>query len=302
MNNNDSADRPIPTRASPLPTLTTTVFSGADCAQFLQGYLTCDTQRLVEDSALSAALCNIKGRVIANGWAFAGSSATADTAATESIHFVTHHSVAETLRDTLKRYMVFSKTTAQPSTMALFGTVDEEKQPGAVILDARRNLYLAHAADQSALQDDAAPNAFMNSLLEDRMALVDADSTDGYLPQMLGLSAWGAVDFAKGCYLGQEVVARAEHRGQVKRQLFALTAVNDAIDGQSLPVGCPVEDQNSKVLGTVVQRCNAPVSSGRALALAVLNIRALEAAQPLRLQHSAEPVAILPQSEAPSPS
>ena len=37
---------------------------------------------------------------------------------------------------------------------------------------------------------------------------------------MLNLTQVGAVSFTKGCYLGQEIVARAEHRGQVKRQLF----------------------------------------------------------------------------------
>ena len=41
---------------------------------------------------------------------------------------------------------------------------------------------------------------------------------------MIGLTAAGAVSFAKGCYLGQEVVARAEHRGEVKQKLHRFQA------------------------------------------------------------------------------
>ena len=49
--------------------------------------------------------------------------------------------------------------------------------------------------------------------------LVSAPVCEKFLPQMLGLTDIGAVSFDKGCYLGQEVVARAQHRGEVKRRI-----------------------------------------------------------------------------------
>ena len=48
------------------------------------------------------------------------------------------------------------------------------------------------------------------------MLIVTAAMAGKFLPQSLGLTDIAAVSFSKGCYLGQEIVARAEHRGQVK--------------------------------------------------------------------------------------
>ncbi len=47
------------------------------------------------------------------------------------------------------------------------------------------------------------------------------ETADEFLPQMLNLVELGAVDFEKGCYVGQEIVARAYYRGKVKRGLYA---------------------------------------------------------------------------------
>ena len=43
-----------------------------------------------------------------------------------------------------------------------------------------------------------------------------------YLPQMLNMDLIDEVSFSKGCYTGQEVVARAQHRGEVKRRMYRL--------------------------------------------------------------------------------
>ena len=49
---------------------------------------------------------------------------------------------------------------------------------------------------------------------------VTGDTSDAYLPQMLNLDRLGAVSFEKGCYVGQEIVARAQHLGRVKRRMY----------------------------------------------------------------------------------
>ena len=69
---------------------------------------------------------------------------------------------------------------------------------------------------------------------------------EAFLPQMIGLTSVGAVSFAKGCYLGQEVVARAEHRGQVKQTLRCYRG-----DAGLPAVGADVLAKDRKV-GTVV--------------------------------------------------
>lgn len=71
---------------------------------------------------------------------------------------------------------------------------------------------------------------------------------DALLPQMLNWEALGGISFKKGCYTGQEVVARAHFRGQVKKRL-----VRAQLEGDTLPVlGAAVTDENDKSRGEVV--------------------------------------------------
>lgn len=73
-------------------------------------------------------------------------------------------------------------------------------------------------------------------------------SHDAYVPQMLNWQHVGGIHFKKGCYTGQEVVARAHFRGQVKRRLM-----RGQLDGSVLPeIGSPVLDTNDKAVGEVI--------------------------------------------------
>jgi folate-binding protein YgfZ len=54
--------------------------------------------------------------------------------------------------------------------------------------------------------------------------LITAATQDQFVPQMVNLEILGGVDFQKGCYPGQEIVARAQYRGQVKRRMVRLSA------------------------------------------------------------------------------
>ena len=98
--------------------------------------------------------------------------------------------------------------------------------------------------DGHRITSEAAWNA---ACLAGRFALVDLESSGRFLPQMLGLVEAGAVDFHKGCYLGQEVVARAQHRGEVKRRLTLLEGA-----GADQPPGTPVQDGDGREQGVII--------------------------------------------------
>ena len=83
---------------------------------------------------------------------------------------------------------------------------------------------------------------------------------------MLGLEELGAVSFTKGCYLGQEVVARAQHRGQVKRRLSVLDW-----QGDQPSVGAAILGDGRQV-GTVVAATRAADGADAGKALGVLQI------------------------------
>ncbi|MGH8585589.1 MAG: YgfZ/GcvT domain-containing protein, partial [Gammaproteobacteria bacterium] len=61
-------------------------------------------------------------------------------------------------------------------------------------------------------------------------------TSETYLPQMLNLEALGGLSFQKGCYPGQEVIARLKYRGEIKRRMFlARVQLNDA-NGDGVPM------------------------------------------------------------------
>lgn len=79
-------------------------------------------------------------------------------------------------------------------------------------------------------------------------------TSDQFLPQMVNLDLIGGVSFKKGCYPGQEIIARAQHRGQVKRRMYlAHTGTDD-----TLRPGDPVYAREDDARGAVVDARRAP--------------------------------------------
>jgi folate-binding Fe-S cluster repair protein YgfZ len=74
-----------------------------------------------------------------------------------------------------------------------------------------------------------------------------------FVPQMVNLEKLGGVDFQKGCYPGQEIVARAQYRGAVKRRMVRLPAPEGAKlqPGQDFNGGVVVDSAGGEVLAVV---------------------------------------------------
>ena len=97
------------------------------------------------------------------------------------------------------------------------------------------------------------------------VARITADTSDAFLPQMLNLDRLGAVNFEKGCYVGQEIVARAQHLGRVKRRAY-VGRTTAAAEGD--PIVDTAEDGAPRV-GDVVAVESHP--GGGSAAFVVLN-------------------------------
>jgi folate-binding protein YgfZ len=89
-------------------------------------------------------------------------------------------------------------------------------------------------------------------------------TTDLFIPQMLNLDALDFISFKKGCYTGQEVVARAHYLGTVKRRMYRLMLPQGYLP---LP-GEAIHNSEDKALGTVV---NAQIAENQVEMLAVLS-------------------------------
>ena len=202
--------------------------AGADAAAFLQGYLTADLDHLEAEKALPMAYCNLKGRVLASGW-------VAGTAT--DLQLLVDASVAPRLAAELGKYLLFSKAKLVPAPAGL--AFAEAPAAGVVALPPT-GFHVQPGAG------DSGHEAFANACVEAGFVVVSAAVSERFLPQMIGLTAAGAVSFSKGCYLGQEVVARAEHRGEVKQKLCRF-----AVDGDAPALGAEVVAAGKKA-GAVV--------------------------------------------------
>jgi folate-binding protein YgfZ len=75
---------------------------------------------------------------------------------------------------------------------------------------------------------------------------LDSTSVEEYIPQMLNLQEFGGISFNKGCYLGQEIVARMQYRGRLKRKLHRGQTT------QPVKPGDPIISATGSTLGKIV--------------------------------------------------
>jgi tRNA-modifying protein YgfZ len=252
-----------------LPCLGVVRFDGIDARRFLQGYLTCDVDRVRTGALTPTALCNLKGRVVASGWA------TATTAG--AIRLILHRSLTATLTGFLERYLAFSKTRQvdeSDAVLVLGGSrLPDDANPlgldhglSLVIcddLDSAKALWLRMSHDDE--------SRWLAGLTRAGIPLLTLPVSERFLPQMLNLDQLGAVDFAKGCYLGQEVVARAQHRGAVKRSLRVLGWAG----ARPPAAGAELRDPQGRAVGSVVFAAAADSAEGGGPTTAVVQIDAI---------------------------
>ncbi|MGE0625446.1 MAG: folate-binding protein YgfZ [Pseudomonadales bacterium] len=211
-------------------------FSGSDALSFLQGYLTVDTAGLGDGESRLAALTNLQGRVVADGWC---SSDRPDV-----LDWTVHGSLTDTVAGFLHRYLAFSRTAlaVRDDDHLVVGLLTPDAPPSVCVVEDETTL-------STLLERHVVVSAEMwrRRCIDARVAVVSLPTSEAFLPQMLGLVAAGAVDFDKGCYLGQEVVARAQHRGEVKRGPVRLEG-----PGPLLRAGEALTGTDGRAAGTVI--------------------------------------------------
>jgi folate-binding protein YgfZ len=206
---------------------------GADAAGFLHGQLTNDFANLGMDEARFAGYCSAKGRLLA--------SFVAWKSADDDILLACHASV---LPAALKRLSMFvlrakCKLSDASAAMPLFGLAGDAAAQavgdlpvwGKRQLDSGSLLRLPDAAGAPrallASPHAAPPGAPHIGLpawqwlaVQSGVPTIESATVEQFVPQMLNLELVGGVNFQKGCYPGQEIVARAQYRGTVKRRMF----------------------------------------------------------------------------------
>lgn len=227
---------------------------GADSAKFLQGQLTCDMQELQPGQGQLAAHLNPQGRIISLFFLLKNS---------DGFYLVLPKDMVTIAIKALQKYAVFykvklmDKTDSTSISITTLNTEDEGYKIPALNL----HVYLSEAKNKTS------SSSWKKIFVETGIATIYAKTSGLFLPHDLNLPALGAISFTKGCYTGQEIVARMQYKGKIKKVLHTYTFENTTLPqpGQS------VFNDNGGEAGVIIDAY--PSQENKIMALLLLDNR-----------------------------
>ena len=184
---------------------------GPDSAKFLQGQLSADTEALAAGASTIAGFHNPQGRVIA---VLAISRPAAD-----EFLMALPLELAEVVAQRLRKFVLRAKVQVEnvSGTVRVVRALQGPHVPQ--IAWGNRVLQLVPQGHEL-FDDPGAPLELWNLAgVREGLPLIYPATSEQFVAQMLNLDVLGAISFTKGCYTGQEVIARAHYRGRVKRRM-----------------------------------------------------------------------------------
>ncbi|MFW0766955.1 tRNA-modifying protein YgfZ [Trabulsiella odontotermitis] len=286
-----SASARLPLTLMTLDDWALATITGADSQKYLQGQVTADVDHMAESQHLLAAHCDGKGKMWSNLRLFRSG---------EGFTWIERRSLRDAQLTELKKYAVFSKVVIAPddervllgvagfqaraALANLFSTLPDAgnqvtRDGDTTILwfelPAERFLLVTDAATAQRVTDALRGEAQLNNSqqwlaldIEAGLPVIDSANSGQFIPQATNLQALGGISFKKGCYTGQEMVARAKFRGANKRAMWYLAGtasrVPDAGEDLELKMG-----ENWRRTGTVLAAVQ--LDDGRLLVQVVMN-------------------------------
>ena len=253
---------------SPLPDLGVLQVEGDDAAHFLQGQLTQDFALLRPSEARLAAYCTPKGRMQASFIGFKRGDA--------DVVLVLSRDLLEPVRKRLSMFVLRAKAKLSDASeaFALYGLAGDAARaaapdgdpwtriddgPATVIrlypADGQpRRLWVAPAGTPPPRAATLDPALWQWGDVRSGIAMLTRPVAEAFVPQMVNYESIGGVNFKKGCYPGQEVVARSQFRGTLKRRGYLAHADSALRAGQEVFH----ESDREQPCGTVAQAAAAP--------------------------------------------
>ena len=250
--------------------------NGPDAQRFLQGQLSCDLDDVDQHGSLPGAHCNIKGHM--------HSLYQVIHAGNETYWLRTRTSMAPEALTLLKKYIIFSKAEATlneelvgigllgegapalaDQLAAIASTSAQVKHHGGMVefwfdVDTFQKV-MALASQTAGL---GCHNDWELAAVEAGIPDLFPATREAFIPQMVNLQVFEGVSFTKGCYTGQEIVTRLQHRGQLKRPMYLAQ-----LDSNQPPLpGTRLASESKDNVGQIVR--SAQGSDGRYQVLAVI--------------------------------
>jgi folate-binding protein YgfZ len=219
----------------PLAHLGVITISGVDAAKFLQGQITCNINDLSDIKSSLGAICNPKGRAVAIFLLVKKD---------EAFLMILPQELLSSVQKRLQMYVLRSKVTLTDSSdeLCLIGLSHEQltsgetaaplfatsRQKNIVVNLNNRSLIISEVENAQSLWLEQLKLRFQPESTAQWRCLdilsgipwLTAATSEEFIPQMLNLDKLGGISFTKGCYTGQEIVARTHYLGKAKREMF----------------------------------------------------------------------------------
>ena len=243
--------------------------TGKDAIQFLQGQLTCNINEITQSNSFFSAFCNAKGRTISTLLILKNADSFLLILPNELVEKVTRKLQMYILRSDVKLSNVTDELCIMGITSnntALFTQMPETSfavtNNSEIIIkfpsNENRFLHISSIAIAKSLWTQLIEknNFFMSDSntweyqdISAGIPWLTEDSSEEYIPQMLNIDKLGGISFNKGCYTGQEIIARTHYLGKAKRELFLAECNSIALqDNEPLMI----TNENEQAIGKVL--------------------------------------------------
>ena len=229
--------------------------SGPGALKLLQGQLSCDMEAMLPGTGAMGAHCNPQGRVISLFYA---------ARIHDDFYLAMPLPLIPIAMSALKKYAPFFKAEVQDASGS-YQIIGATEIPHAILPDAviklpshtNRKILLVQTV--ATLEQEAAEHWKLLDMREGIPAIYPQTSGK-FLPHDLNLPALNAVSFSKGCFTGQEIIARMQYRGKPKNHLYRGLSSAALQPGEQLFL-------NEKPAGTVIDCCQNVYNDQYALLL-----------------------------------
>ena len=209
--------------------------SGKDAAKLLQGQITCNVNDISMEKSSLGAMCNPKGRVIAIFLLVKNA---------DDFLLVLPVELLETVKKKLQMYVLRSEVKIKDSSSdyCVLGLFDKGNYSQPFFTESNNNVIavdLPYVVSRKLLiaNVESAVELWLEKVVSNDFSLgstarwrcldiysgipwLTTETSEEYIPQMLNLDKLGGISFTKGCYTGQEIVARTHYLGKAKREMF----------------------------------------------------------------------------------
>lgn len=242
----DTSLLPNEVRVSASTRFTVATVAGVDRIEFLQGQLTQDLERANAGHSPLAGWASAKGRLLAVGPVIAWQ---------DGIHLVLPDEIADSVANRLRMFVLRAKAEVSLGQYGVLGLSTADGSPikvanasladefGATI-DCTGYCIARHNADKSRAwliapvqsidemrvpANDSSANSWSLADIRAGYPVIGPLTSEAFVPQMVNLDLLDAISFTKGCYVGQEIVARTQNLGRIKRRMYRFSVAAEAI-------------------------------------------------------------------------